>query len=216
MYAPANSLHFSPAASGPAKLVLLGPPGALWSRLLEAARSLNDSDLICPASSKPGAVRADWLRSVAHVRHPFWSRKPQRGFVLAGFPTNLAQALVLEAWLDERDEALSAVVWLESSREDALAEATRRKRCPLDGSIAYAQTGAAPLGCARCHSAMLSDADRATAEIDHWFREQYEAARAVAEHFRGEGILVSMEATAAAEAALERFAELFTEQVTSR
>jgi adenylate kinase len=43
------------------------------------------------------------------LRRWFWSRKPDAGFVLADFPATLLQALVLDEWLEARNEQLDAV-----------------------------------------------------------------------------------------------------------
>ncbi len=43
------------------------------------------------------------------LRHWFWSRKPDAGFLLTDFPATLLQAQVLDEWLDARSEALDAV-----------------------------------------------------------------------------------------------------------
>jgi len=48
--------------------------------------------------------------SIALARRWFWSRKPDAGFALAGFPATLLQARILDEWLDSRDESLDAVL----------------------------------------------------------------------------------------------------------
>lgn len=47
--------------------------------------------------------------SIALVRRWFWSRKPDAGFALTGFPATLLQAKVFDEWLDARDENLTGV-----------------------------------------------------------------------------------------------------------
>ena len=47
---------------------------------------------------------------VAAMRRWFWMRKPDAGFVITDFPATLLQALVLDEWLDARDESLDAVI----------------------------------------------------------------------------------------------------------
>jgi adenylate kinase len=48
------------------------------------------------------------------MRRWFWSRKPDAGFVLADFPATMLQALVLDEWLEARNEQLDAVVGSEA------------------------------------------------------------------------------------------------------
>ncbi len=47
---------------------------------------------------------------LALMRRWFWTRKPDAGFALDGFPATLLQAKVFDEWLDARDETLSAVL----------------------------------------------------------------------------------------------------------
>lgn len=48
--------------------------------------------------------------SIALARRWFWSRKPDAGFALTGFPATLLQAKVFDEWLDARDENLTNVI----------------------------------------------------------------------------------------------------------
>lgn len=47
--------------------------------------------------------------ALALVRRWFWTRKPDAGFALSGFPATLLQAQVFDEWLDARDESLDGV-----------------------------------------------------------------------------------------------------------
>lgn len=46
----------------------------------------------------------------ALMRRWFWTRKPDAGFALSGFPATLLQAKVFDEWLEARDEMLHGVV----------------------------------------------------------------------------------------------------------
>jgi adenylate kinase len=48
--------------------------------------------------------------TLALMRRWFWTRKPDAGFVLTGFPATLLQAKVFDEWLEARDETLDAVI----------------------------------------------------------------------------------------------------------
>lgn len=98
-------------------------------RLLEFLRSLtiehvlfsdliqNERDRLTPSghafekAERNGVPASDEI-TVAVARKWFWSRKNGCGFVLSGFPRNLAQALVLDEWLEARGETLDQVVHL--------------------------------------------------------------------------------------------------------
>ena len=102
--------------SAETKLVLLGAPdtrGEVWTR----ARSLH-IEHVSPAQvsreiSRPSTPRggpADEAATLPLMRRWFFARKPDAGFVLADFPATLLQALVLDEWLEARDEAIDAVL----------------------------------------------------------------------------------------------------------
>lgn len=48
--------------------------------------------------------------TLALMRRWFWTRKPDAGYALTGFPATLLQALVFDEWLDARDETLHGVI----------------------------------------------------------------------------------------------------------
>lgn len=48
--------------------------------------------------------------TLALMRRWFWTRKPDAGFALSGFPATLLQAKVFDEWLDARDESLHGIV----------------------------------------------------------------------------------------------------------
>ena len=60
-------------------------------------------------SRRPASAAAEEATRLAQMRRWFFARKPDAGFVLTDFPATLLQALVLDEWLEARDEALSAV-----------------------------------------------------------------------------------------------------------
>jgi adenylate kinase len=105
--------------SGPvakAKILLLGSPDFLPENLMHRARSLNiehvsPSRLKAPEISRRAATAATHEADrLALLRRWFFARKPDAGFILTDFPATLLQAMVLDEWLDARDEALTAVV----------------------------------------------------------------------------------------------------------
>lgn len=60
---------------------------------------------------------------VAIARKWFWSRRAGRGFILEGFPSNPAQAMVFDEWLEARGETLDCVVRVGSSHPETEATA---------------------------------------------------------------------------------------------
>ena len=104
---------FGPAAK--AKFLLLGSPDFRSENLMNRARSLNLEHvsplrLKAPEISRRMApATAEEANRLALMRHWFFTRKPDAGFVLTDFPATLLQAKVFDEWLDARDEALNAV-----------------------------------------------------------------------------------------------------------
>lgn len=47
---------------------------------------------------------------LAAVRHWFWTRKPDAGFLLSEFPATLLQAQVFDEWLEARNETLDLAI----------------------------------------------------------------------------------------------------------
>lgn len=105
--------------SGPAaktKIILLGSPDFPAENLMHRARSLNIEHVSprrLPApeiSRRAASVTTEEARRLALMRRWFFARKPDAGFLLTDFPATLLQAMVLDEWLDARDETLDRVL----------------------------------------------------------------------------------------------------------
>jgi len=128
-----NSVALSPLATAQLRIVLLGATGALSRRVIDSVCSLHlcenvsADDLVTreidgktslgSAAARCRAAGRSVTDStiVAIMRRWFWSRRSDRGFVLSGFPATVAQALVFDQWIDERDESLTACLWLDET-----------------------------------------------------------------------------------------------------
>jgi adenylate kinase len=108
------------------KFLLLGSTQLLSGSRLNWLRSLNIEhvslvDLIQREISRGSSFGQQAKRTfrqespladetlIAILRRWFWSRKPDAGFALTGFPATLLQAQVFDEWLDARDENLQGV-----------------------------------------------------------------------------------------------------------
>ena len=113
---PINDLFARSGHPAKAKFLLLGSPDFRSESLMNRVRSLNLEHVspVCLAqpeiSRRPASTAAEEATRLALMRRWFFARKPDAGFVLTDFPATLLQALVLDEWLDARNEALSAVV----------------------------------------------------------------------------------------------------------
>jgi adenylate kinase len=114
--ASGSDLFASSSPPGRSKLLLLGSSVFHSENLMNRVRSLN-LEHVSPAllnrpeiSRRPASAAAEEATRLALMRRWFFARKPDAGFVLTDFPATLLQALVLDEWLEARDEALSAVI----------------------------------------------------------------------------------------------------------
>ncbi len=113
---PINDLFSRSGPAAKAKFLLLGSADFRSESLMNRARSLN-LEHVSPVrltrpeiSRRPASAAAEEATLLALMRRWYFARKPDAGFVLTDFPATLLQALVLDEWLDARDEALSAVI----------------------------------------------------------------------------------------------------------
>lgn len=105
---------FGPAAK--AKFLILGSVDSTLEGMMNRARSLHlehVSPLALSAgeiSRRPVSAAAKEEALLARMRHWFFARKPDAGFVLTDFPATLLQAKVFDDWLEARHEGLDAVL----------------------------------------------------------------------------------------------------------
>jgi adenylate kinase len=98
-----NSPFSSLSLSSRTKLLVLGSPDGRWDQI----RSLQ-LEHVSPSALKGKEIRGD--EPLARMRKWFFSRAPDAGFLLEGFPATLLHAMILDEWLEARHEALDAVV----------------------------------------------------------------------------------------------------------
>lgn len=193
-----NSVIFSPVAGARERVLLLGPPGVLFHRIVNSARSLQESEYVVfnrSLTNELGASGTD-TAVLAEARHWYWSRKRDRGFLLTSFPVTLGQALVLDEWMDAREESLSRCLWLHQSHAAAALEAARCHVCPEDGFIGYADPESfdgVPF-CDTCGTQMRSCADEALAAVDRWHQTMGRTVEEVARHYADLGLLQRVDA----------------------
>lgn len=113
--------------SAKTKLLVLGSLGASSETLMNRIRSLNiehvsPAELMQQEISRHTPIGQQAERAIragqpvpdnslfALLRKWFWSRKPDAGFALTGFPATLLQAKVFDEWLEARDETLDGVL----------------------------------------------------------------------------------------------------------
>lgn len=70
--------------------------------------------------------------TIALMRRWFWTRKPDAGFALTGFPATLLQAKIFDEWLEARDEALDSVIVGEDNAAPAIIEHYRTQGLAIE------------------------------------------------------------------------------------
>jgi len=114
------------------RIVMMGPPGSgKGTQGVQVATAHSVPHISSGAVLRAGAgpevlsqMAAGELIDDETIAGLVWARLDEpdaaAGFVLDGFPRDVAQAGALDAFLQERGEALDAVVLLEAPREDLL------------------------------------------------------------------------------------------------
>ena len=99
-----NIEHVSPAELLQQEISRRTPLGVVAERAAQQGRALPEET------------------TLALMRRWFWTRKPDAGFALTGFPATLLQAKVFDEWLDARGEALDGVFADESISNEPLVD----------------------------------------------------------------------------------------------
>jgi adenylate kinase len=141
-----TSVALSPLATTHLRLVLLGANGALSRRVIDPVCSLHHCENVsadallsqeidgrtalgsAAARARAAGRPVTDETMLAVMRRWFWSRKNGRGFVLSGFPASVVQAMVFDQWLDERDDSLTACLWLDETGTSTAANEVGENR----------------------------------------------------------------------------------------
>jgi adenylate kinase len=122
-----SDLFSDRGASAKIRILLVGLPSSQTENLMSQLRSLNfehvspaglmqqEISRCTPLGQAAGRAAShgktmDDQTLLALMRRWFWTRKPDAGFALTGFPATLLQAKVFDEWIEARDEALHGVI----------------------------------------------------------------------------------------------------------
>lgn len=204
--------HASSKKTGP-HLIFLGPPGAGKGSVAAKLCSLNlehvsSGEFFRAEAARGTALGAAFAKALekgefvpdeltlAVMKKWFFGRKGARGFLLDGFPRNLLQARVLSEWLDARREKISACLYLDLPREEAVRRITERRVCPEDGTV-YHLTNHPPRVagiCDHCGSPLVQRSDDTEETVTHRWRLFEENTFPVVDYYRSHGLLLSFDA----------------------
>ncbi len=123
-----------------------------------------------------------------------------RGFILDGFPRNLAQAQALEALLSTLGAALDAVVLFEVDYDEIIKRISGRRSCPTCAKVfnsPAARPGDVPR-CDRCpdHPALIQRPDDEEGTVRRRLEVYERETRPLAQFYAGRGLLRTINADA--------------------
>lgn len=205
-------------------LVLMGPPGVgkgtQAERLQEALRipHVSTGDLLRSAlrdgtplgRQARGFMEAGRLvpdELIADMVSERLDRKDAAlGFILDGFPRNLAQVEALDALLARRGARLDRVIVLEAAEAEIVRRLSGRRVCPKCGAVYHLESKApASAGvCDACGSPLVQRPDDTEEVIRERLRVYAEETLPIAERYRGRGMLEVVDGTGDADAVAAR------------
>ena len=133
----------------------------------------------------------------------------QGGFMLDGFPRNLAQAKVLAGWLAERQQPIEAVVLFDAPEDAIVERISGRRSCAQCGQVYQIHTMPPKVAgvCDGCGSALVQREDDAEETVRKRFGIYQRLTEPLVEYYRQQGKLTVVDAFAPLE---QRFAAIFT------
>jgi len=164
------------------------------SELGKRARSLMDKGELVPDSLV-----------IAILEERLNQPDAKKGFILDGFPRNLAQAEELERFLRRRGENLEGVFDLRAGEELIIRRLSGRIICPACEAIYNIRTLPPKVEgkCDRCGVALIQREDDRPEAVAVRFREYREQTEPLLEYYRPQGLLHDVDAGSGAERAAD-------------
>jgi adenylate kinase len=208
------------------RIILLGAPGSgkgTQSQLLVERHGIpqvSTGDLLRAAVAQGSAlgVRAKAVMDAGKlvddeivlgmIRERLSAADAQKGFILDGFPRNLAQARSLEDLLKELGKPLDAVVLMEVDYGELTRRIAGRRSCPDCGKVFNVFSSPVPSGelCARTGQPhrLIQRPDDNEATVSERLKVYDEKTKPLIDFYRGKKILYSINAEGSLEEVSER------------
>ena len=208
------------------RIVLMGAPGSgkgtQAQRLVErfGIPQISTGDLLREAVARgtPNGLRAkaamDTGGLVADeivlgiIRDRLAEPDTARGFILDGFPRNLAQAQALSGMLQSIDKPLDAVVLFEVDYAEIVRRISGRRTCSQCGRVFNIHTSppGSPPHCEHCqdHPPLVQRADDEEATVQRRLQVYEQQTRPLAQHYAAQGLLRTLSADAPVDVVTER------------
>jgi adenylate kinase len=198
------------------RIVLLGAPGSgkgtQSQRLVErfGIPQVSTGDLLraavargteyglkAKAAMNSGALVSDEI-VLGIIRERLAEPDAARGFILDGFPRNLAQAQALSQMLAATGQPLDAVVLFNVDYDELVRRISGRRSCQRCGRVFNIHTAPPGTGerCDRCdnHPPLIQRPDDAEATVKRRLEVYEQQTRPLAEHYAQQGLLRSIDA----------------------
>lgn len=116
-----------------------------------------------------------------------------KGYLLDGFPRNLAQAEALEQKLDPKDRLI--VIYLDVSDDAVIKRISGRLSCPECGAVynKYFQPPASENVCDRCGHGLAQRADDTESVVSERLKVYHQQTQPLVEFYKKKGVLVSID-----------------------
>jgi adenylate kinase len=193
------------------RLVLLGAPGSGKGTQAQRLRDekgipqVSSGDLLREAVSKgtelgkraKAAMDAGELVSddivLGLIRERLGRPDAAKGFILDGYPRNVAQAGALDVLLSDLGQPIDGVVLMEVDPKVLFQRLTGRRTCPKCGKVFNVYTSPSAKGdrCDACADApqLVQRADDREDVIGNRLKVYESQTRPLVEHYRGKGLL---------------------------
>ena len=201
------------------RLVFLGPPGAgKGTQARDLAREWNIPQIATGDMLRAAMAEASPLGREAKqyydrgelvpddvilrmIRQRLSEPDAAQGFILDGFPRNLAQAEALERLLKDLEQALDAVVYFDVSEAELLRRLTGRRVCRQCGATYHVVSAppARPGICDRCGGELYQRDDDREETVKHRLDVYARQTAPLLDYFRGQGLLVTVKGEGAIE-----------------
>ncbi len=171
------------------------------------ARGTSPYGVKAKAAMDSGALVADEI-VLGIIRERLTEPDTARGFILDGFPRNLAQAQALSAMLSSIGKPLDAVVLFEVDYAEIVRRISGRRNCAQCGRVfnIHTQPLGTPPRCDRCgdHPLLVQRRDDEEATVKRRLQVYEEQTRPLADHYASQGLLRVVQADAPVDEVTER------------
>ncbi len=161
--------------------------------LREAVREGTPLGLKAKAVMESGALVSDELLT-GIVRERLAKKDCDRGFILDGYPRNLAQAGILEGLLAELGRAPVRALELEVADDVIVGRLSSRRSCPSCGAVynLVSSPPKSPGACDKCGNGLVLRDDDKESVIRERLRVYHEKTAPLSDHFRKKGLLTAV------------------------